>query len=282
MFALGILSIIQLTLLPGLLVLLALRQTHGGLLRVLLLAFPLSLLINHILAVALTFAGVQMGAKLYTQMTLLVVFAVECALLLWLARRQIARAPLTVWEDDIRRISSLGATVREDLANGRVSSLFVLVAAGACVAYVAARAWNEIGEVFSAWDAVVSWNRWANDWAAGRLPWRTWGYPQLLPTTFATTYVFIGMPAVQVFAKGMMALFPLAILMAQFDLALRKREFGYLTAIVITTVLLDQLLPLFLMSGYADVPTAALAFLAAYALMLVEDAPTRRDAISGR
>src|SRR3712207_8539823 len=45
-------SIIQLTLLPGLLVLLALRQTQaqaqGGLLRVLLLAFPLSLLINHI------------------------------------------------------------------------------------------------------------------------------------------------------------------------------------------------------------------------------------------
>ena len=41
----------------------------------------------------------------------------------------------------------------------------------------------QFGQIFQQWDAVISWNRWAIDWSANRLPTFTSLYPQLLPRT---------------------------------------------------------------------------------------------------
>ena len=126
----------------------------------------------------------------------------------------------------------------------------------------------EIGQIFQQWDAVVSWNRWAVDWAANRLPYATSIYPQLLPTNISLTYVFMQGSEVWIFAKAFQFLFCLALLAAMLDLARVEGQFGYVPGVVITYGLLVAVLRYrMLSSGYADVPLAFFAFTAVYTLL---------------
>ena len=49
-----------------------------------------------------------------------------------------------------------------------------------------------VPNIFQGGDVSVSWNVWALIWAQGLFPIASYGYPQLVPTTWATTYIFIG------------------------------------------------------------------------------------------
>ncbi|MFX4740582.1 hypothetical protein ABTB44_20670, partial [Acinetobacter baumannii] len=40
----------------------------------------------------------------------------------------------------------------------------------------------------------MSWNAWATTWAEGNFPVGSYGYPQLIPTLWAVTYIFTGSP----------------------------------------------------------------------------------------
>ena len=118
----------------------------------------------------------------------------------------------------------------------------------------------ELGQIFQQWDAVVSWNRWAVDWAAGRLPFATSIYPQLLPTNISLSYLFLQSSDVWIFAKSFQFLFCLLLLLATLDMARIEGRFGYVPAVAITYGLLVAILRFrMLSSGYADVPLAFFA-----------------------
>lgn len=236
-FWMGI-ALAQVVALPGYLLVRLLRLDREGLLQTAFLSFGASLVLNHLLVVLL----VVMGA--YQRPVLVGVLAVECALLAWLLRR---RAP---------RVAPAPATVPHP---------WLLAAALAAAGWAAVRVPANFTHVFEKWDAVLSWNRWANDWAAGELPFWIAHYPQLVPTTWSLFYVFQGAP-VEFAARGMMALFPLAIVLVFVDLGLRRREAEPLLAAVIVTVLLATMLGPWLGAGLSDVPVAFFGLLALHPL----------------
>ena len=131
----------------------------------------------------------------------------------------------------------------------------------------------QVGQIFQQWDAVVSWNRWAIDWAANRLPSGTGLYPQLLPANVSLTYVFMQTSDVWIFAKAFQFLFCLMLLLAMLDAARATGNFGFVPGVLITYGLLVAVLRFRMIgSGYADMPLAFFSFAAVYALLLANHA----------
>lgn len=52
--------------------------------------------------------------------------------------------------------------------------------------------WPQLGSGFTAYDSIVSWNRWALSWADGHIPEYLWRYPQLLPIIMSIVYKIQG------------------------------------------------------------------------------------------
>ena len=312
MALLGLLSLGQVVVLPGYLLLRALR-VGGGTLGTCILSFALSLVINHFLVAGFVLLGVYRPGVVYA------VFAAELALLLLMdgQRLKTGLAELIgAWRRQAGEFlhelehadtsATVGCTERtagdiEGCAESwtpeniscRIAPVHVthhgtgisaihsppgeavwlrrsLVAAAALViGGFALTGIAQTGEIFQQWDAVVSWNRWAVDWAAGRLPFATSIYPQLLPTNMSLTYVFMQSSAVWIFAKAFQFLFCLMLLLALLDMARVQGKFGYVPGVVITYGLLVALLRFrMLSSGYADVPLAFFTLASVYAMAL--------------
>jgi hypothetical protein len=146
-------------------------------------------------------------------------------------------------------------------------------AATAAIAGFALSGMAQIGQIFQQWDAVVSWNRWAIDWAANRLPYATSLYPQLLPANVSLTYVFMQTSDVWIFAKAFQFLFCLMLLLAMLDAARVTGNFGFVPGVLLTYGLLVAVLRFrMISSGYAEMPLAFLSFAAVYALLLARRA----------
>ena len=168
-----------------------------------------------------------------------------------------------------RDVPPVDPTVGRSPCDCALVAAAVLVIGGFALSGIA-----QAGQIFQQWDAVVSWNRWAVDWAANRLPYATSIYPQLLPTNLSLSYVFMQSSEVWIFAKAFQFLFCLMLLLAMLDLARVEGQFGYVPGVVITYGLLVALLRFrMLSSGYADVPLAFFAL----ALGLRADAGTKHD-----
>jgi hypothetical protein len=263
MALLGALSLVQIVVLPGYLLLRALR-IGGGIVGHCVLSFALSLVINHCLVAGLVILGIYRPGVIYA------VFAVELVLLSALERRRLrvglARAARGCRQRLLgffRAVENSDPIARSALGRA-IEVAAVLVIGGFAMTCVA-----QAGQIFQQWDAVVSWNRWAVDWAANRLPYATSIYPQLLPTNLSLTYVFMQSSEVWVFAKSFQFLFCLMLLLAMLDLARIQGQFGYVAGVVITYGLLVALLRFrMLSSGYADMPLAFFALAPAYVLML--------------
>jgi 4-amino-4-deoxy-L-arabinose transferase-like glycosyltransferase len=87
------------------------------------------------------------------------------------------------------------------------------------------------------------------------------------------TYVFIQDNSIWFFAKGLMFLFCLFLLLGMFDLYRQTGQVGYALGVLVTYGLFVALLRFrFINSGYADVPVATLAYAGVYALLLARGA----------
>ncbi len=266
MALLGLLSIAQIVVLPGYLLLRTLR-VGTGILGTCVLLFALSLVINHVLVAGLVVLRVYRPAVVYA------IFAAELVLLVamdhrWL-RSGLAEA-VAAWE---RRIKAFFRAAGDSNANA-LSKLLRRMFVAAAVLLIGGFALSglaTVGQIFQQWDAVVSWNRWAVDWAANRLPYATSIYPQLLPTNLSLSYVFMQSSEVWIFAKGFQFLFCLLLLLAMLDMARIRGQFGYVPGVLITYGLLVALLRFrMLSSGYVDVPLAFFALAPVYVLMLAQ------------
>ena len=270
---LGVLGLVQTVFLPGYLILRFLR-VGGGMIAGCVLSFGLSLIANYLLVAGLVVLGIYRPAVMYS------IFAGELMVWLWLDRARL-RAPLG---DVISRVASKAKAFFREIDHqspirSRWIRLTMIAAAMGIACGFAAAGLAEFGRIFQQWDAVVSWNRWALEWAGNRLPQLTSYYPQLLPSNISLSYVFMRTSDVWIFAKATQFLFCLMLLLAMLDAARRSGKFGFLLGVVITYGLLVALLRYrMLSSGYADTPLAFIAWMSVYALLradLAEDASQR-------
>lgn len=267
MFILGILSILQMVCLPGLLVQRLFPLPSCGVPKW-VSVFGFSLLINFLLIVSLTLLG------LYIQPTLWVVLALEIASILWLYRKNLL-IPVESIAEKVHNL--LGGLKDFRLRNVTSSHLFKLIeyvvfgvlAALAVVdiIWLVKIFYYNFGTVFNTWDAVVSWNRWAVDWAQGSFPLDSSYYPQLLPVNWSISYVLLNGVELQFFPKLIMPLFSIFILLMLFDLGVQTRSFGFFIAIIFTRLLIKKYTGEYIADGYMDLPSSFFGFSCIYLLL---------------
>jgi hypothetical protein len=264
MLLLGVMGILQAVFLPGFLVVHFLKL-NDGVIKTWVLSFSLSLIINHFVVTIFT------AAKIFNFNMITILFVLEAILLLTLSWSAFKEPAMSIFRRDFERVQ----LVLDDAKNDAVPELlFKIVSFSLAVftfAYLLKVILGSFVPVFNVWDDIVSWNRWAVSWYKGRIPGHTMNYPQLLPTNWAMIYTFTGNENLQGFAKIIMPLFPLSILLAMVDLALRTRRFGYMMAVSTTGFYLLYLMGyVTLTSGYADLPVAFMAFVPVYLLLLFQ------------
>jgi len=266
MFLLGICSIFQMIFLPGFLVIKPLNIQ--GKIRILIFSFALSLIMNYLIV----FLLVRLG--LYIRTIVLIIFVIEMLIFLIMIYPSLNQPVLTIKMRSTLFISSLRNTTNGIKHNPYSLIQFMLrftiiALATITILWYTKQLLINIGQVFTSWDAVMSWNLWAIGWSENKIVmmWSNWQYPQLLPANWSLTYVFTD-SKLEFFAKSIMALFPLYILLLMLDLALREKSIGHYIGIIATGILIRILLGDYISEGYADIPVSFFVFLAIYSLMV--------------
>ena len=260
---LGVLSVFQLTLLPGLL-LIRLFPGKRSLIQQLVYLFMLSLLANYAGVLLLVTVG------LYHRSVVLALFVVEFAAFAWLYRAQLLKAS-SGWEKKIRasvskEFRSFSAWLAEDFWSAALYFVFGLVAVLGLI-WVLSIWVGSFNTVFQTWDAWASWDRWAVKWAENRFPGDTWEYPQLIPITYSVAYKFIGSTAVKFFGKSIMPLFAFFIGAMLFDLGRRFKSYGYMLGAGLGLYSINLFLGDYIPEGYVDIPVACFSLLAICTLL---------------
>lgn len=262
MFLLRLAALLQIAFLPGYLLLTALGVRSRGAIEGLIRAFAASLIVNYVLVCSLTAVG------LYRPLAVQAILGLELLALLWLHRgKELPRDPLGEWLETLR-----GGTLAFQLA---------LAAAVATLALFAGYVVLNRDAVISEWDAVVSWNRWALDWAANRFPRTTQHYPQLAPASWSMLYVLTGDTLVQAQVRVLQALYPLAIAAIFLDAGVRKRSARVLLAAPVWALLVHAQaspwneLPGVLSSGWVDIPVSFFALLSVATVLWADERSER-------
>ena len=145
------------------------------------------------------------------------------------------------------------------------------------IALLAALFESAAGLPFEAWDAVVSWDKWATDLAqrASLGGYLTGGYPLLLPLLHSVFYRLSGtaaavLPPEQLLLRGFVVLAPAILLLALRSLG-RRHGFSGLAAFLLFAA--SQYIFSDLTVGQADIPLAAALFAAAALLPRLAPGP---------
>lgn len=269
-FILGLLSVIQIAFLPGILIL-RFCDLKKGFIHTMVFAFGLSLIANHLLVFAITAIGINITIS-YS-----LIFVLELVAIFWLyanpLRTSIEKFISSKRTEIQEHIGSLNFVTKEekksDLSNiivEIINLIFFILALSSI--WWAFRVWyTNLDTVFTQWDSIVSWNRWATEWFSGIFPIKTNRYAQLVPTNFAVSYAFLGNTKIQFFAKSIMPLFNLYILLLMFDLGLSTKNPGYFIGVVASRYIIKKFLGDYIASGYVDVALAFFSFLTVYSLL---------------
>ncbi|MDF2690687.1 MAG: hypothetical protein K0S29_542 [Gammaproteobacteria bacterium] len=259
---LGFIAILQMLFIPGYLLLRAFRISVP-VLRGFLLSFALSFLCNYILVALLSILHI------YNSFVVWAVVGVEAIAFLKLMWPN--QSSWDSWRMQIKLCQKFWQSLEQGTAIERFIRLSLLFAAIFIIVFFINLFFQELGEIFTAWDPVMSYNVWAEQWASGHLPQYTWHYPQLIPANWSITYVMTEVASnavnLEFFAKAVMPLFPIMLLLVLLDLAIETRRSGYLLAIVFTTYLLSRFAESF-GQGWVDVPMCFFGFLSISLLFL--------------
>ncbi|MBL1193301.1 MAG: hypothetical protein HND51_03015 [Chloroflexi bacterium] len=276
------LAIIQMAFLPGFL-LLRVILPRQGFICTLVFSFALSLIFNYCVVALLTTFGIYYDWLIY------VVIAAEVILLLrlfpfwlwsfdeiWLAiHKSFSKVGAAIqtqrnaWRSSVQKLDD--PDQRKQAVNELSQKLILLLAfliAVYTLVWAIQIGIKNLGTVFQTYDAIVSWNPWAIAWAGNAFPVGTWQYPQLIPTNWSLTYVLIGSIQVQFFAKAIMPLFTLFMLLLLFQLGLERKKAGYFIAMLALLFILRKFLLIYIPDGYVDLPVTFFGFAAVYTLLV--------------
>ena len=266
MFILGLLAFLQTVFIPGYIAIKYLGinlNADAGIkknsqIRQSIYGFGLSLVIDYLLVFVFTTVGI------YKPSTLYILLFIEGGLLIhyWAAGSK-PRFKRYIDLDVNRCVASL----KQFFASHSLTYNFLFLLSIGVLLWYVFLFFYFLGSVFDHWDPVTGWNRFAWDWANNHWPANTWRYPQLLPANWSISYVLMQNAGVQCFAKAIMPLFSIAVLLLFLDLALNKKKPVYLLALVSCGILLGYLYePSFIVSGYMDIAVSFLAFLSFHAI----------------
>lgn len=245
MLVLGLLSFFQIVFIPGFILLETLRIKTVNKLEFIAYSFAISLLINYNLVYLFTLL------KIYKPVTVYILFALEIAAMALIAFRK-----RNVFKRPFLDFSSIkGQTVLKRI-------LFII--ASVFAAFFFYYFFRNLGSVFTGWDPVFSWNRWAVDWYLNELPLRTYLYPQLIPANFSLTYQFMQEHYVQLFAKAIMPLFTIFITFLFISLYLAKKDLRLLWTSILFSIIILVFGFRYIDSGYVDIAVAFFSFAAVY------------------
>ena len=273
---LGMLSLIQIGFLPGFILVTVLRL-NSGILKTWILSFSLSLFINHVMIIVLVIS------RQYRPEVLRMLFALEIALLIYLIWPCLSEPLKTCFEKDRRLISEFLERIKSTDLTERVITYLVMAGALSILMFFLAYAWWETGKIFEGFgvgDSLVSYNRWALDWATGHFPKDSGFYPQLIPSNWSLSYVLLGGVHLQFFPKALMVLFPVTTLLILLDLAVRTKETGFLVGLIATGYLLRAVFHGGAYDGMTDVPVAFMSFAAIYCIFLSDLAKNSRESFA--
>lgn len=267
MLFLGILSVLQLVALPGLL-LIRLFPGRRSSIQQMAYVFTLSLLANYMVVFALTAVG------FYMRSVVLALFLAEVAALIWLNREALLAKRSLSLQSVKTQIVKGQKTLHEWMAKDFWSALLYMVAGGLAIlalVYLLGIWVQNFDTVYQEWDSWASWDRWAEKWADNRLPGDTWEYPQMIPILISISYKFIGTVAVKFFAKSIMPLFAVLIVLLLIDLGRRYRSYGYLLGAVLAFFSINHFLAQYYAEVYVDIPVAALSLLVIHTTLIARD-----------
>lgn len=262
----GLISLLQILFLPGL-ILNALLKKEAGFLYKLCYVIAFSMLFNLVYTIILVVFHV------YIFNVILVTVIIESLVLLILYRKYLSQPIGKLLGTAFTKYKNIAAHFFSNWSDKSTSQKVIQVIK--IVAFLIALlslAWvlydfvTQIGSVFSRWDSVVSYNRWASEWAKGMFPTRATEYPQLLPANWSLTYVFTQSPVVM-FAKLVQGVFPILFVLAMIDLGLTFDSAGLLFVVPLSIVLLKKFAGVSLFEGYMDVPVTTFILLSFYMIL---------------
>lgn len=264
MLFLGVLSLLQVLFLPGYLMLRFLNVRRVWI-ETVLFSLGVSLCINYLLVLILA------ALHIYNRIALYGIFFVELALLLWSCRFQmygLLAEKKVAFNNSVKNESAKNCFFMKNKSPLIICGQLVAIASILYFFYFLIYLDPNPKTIFSLWDAVVSWDRWANVWYHNLIPGDTREYPQLLPIITSITYQFIS-NTIQLFAKIIFYIFPLAMIACLWSIGQQLNKVGYYFGILFLVVFLIKIFGPLSVSGYADVPVAAMCLLALCPLLLV-------------
>lgn len=274
MFALGIIGILQVLLIPGLIIQRFLILPKGFWIKASAI-IGLSLITNYLFVFFMTLLDI------FTQFSVLVLVLLESITLIYFYRKEIWTISLDdslamLWNGLITPIYTLFPQLNsknkskksEPLLN--IFSILLFIAAIIAIELIFRIFRYNIGEIFNTWDAVLSWNKWAVSWANNIFPIQTEDYPQLVPTNWAMIYVIIGNTSVQFFAKSIMPIFSLMIMFTLLSFGIQFNNAGFFISVITLRLVFKKFLNEYIASGYTDIPLTFFSLISILFLMLLQ------------
>ena len=262
MFLFGIISIFQICVLPGLILLKLTRYWFSSWIESLSILFASSLLINYFIVFFLA------AIHIYTKPVLLCVIAGECILAAYIYRKSFyhwLKQPITL-------------SIHKEIPI-KNSWIFVLlgIALAVCFYPVFLVFIQNIPTVFTGWDPASAWNQWAIIWSQNTIPKIISHYPQVLSTNWSISYVLIGMP-IEFFPKAVTGLFWLYTIGILFDLGINHKPIRYIVALFVVLYLFAPYMAI-VTSGYAEMAVGFFWILGTYMLVQFLSTENKQRAI---
>ncbi len=279
MFIEGVVSLFQMTFLPGYLFL-RLFNCPVNFLRRIIYSFAMSLLINYVIVFCLVAGGA------YTRSALFSIIAIELGAILFLDFETINFFLMEPLWPMVKQWTMMATTSCKALFNfnqeykpdgcvGRgfiIFSRFIIIGSLLSLVYLFT---IFVSNILSCSALVatddIAWNNWARDWSRCTMPGMAYHYAQLLPANWSIAYLLMGWP-IQFFPKAIMPLFMLYLNVCLLDVGLLKKSLAFFIANITLPILLIHLsLDGYMTTAYTDLPVAFMGFLAISCLFVAQE-----------
>jgi len=252
MLLLGLLAVIQNIFLPGFLILHFIKIKTQSTVQKSIYIFALSLFANYALVTILVLS------RIYIREVMLCIIIIEIiALIVLIVKKKII----------ISNTSSIGeliSFIRNFITLNKLSIKLLILGSSVVILFYFSLFISNLGTIFYFVDTVnnIHWNTWAIDFSNNIFPKQSSHFPQLIPSNWSISYLLTGEPNVHFFPKSFMPLFFFANLLMFYDLAIDKKKYVYLIALIIYGLFAPIIYNLvFIADGNGDLPVSFFAFL---------------------
>lgn len=267
MFLLHLIAFFQICIIPGYLIMSFICR--GGLKRELYLPviLGLSFLANYIIVSTLVILGS------FNQITMLTLFIIECLLLLLVKKRILSKSK-KLQVDQKEFFTNFTSYFTGPFSKTAIMTHVTAVLAILSIGFVLYHYFFEaVGSVFEAWDAVVSWNRWAGIISENIIPQDNGYYPLLIPANISMSYIITD-SSLQFLPRIIIGFFFLSMIVTQVIIGFQKKHGGWFFSSVLMILVLRNLN---WTDAYVDVPVAFFCWGAVLFILYAADSKNDRE-----